>query len=142
MNNPDKYHELSFYTLSLQDKDFTHQHIVDAYAAQTADKDTKPITLFFSLAGLYLLIEKNYSGRQVQQAHQTMAAKTKAFIQIALPENRGEISVSDVAAVPEGPERILMIKQWCASVWSAYATQQKQVIEATDKLPFDTAGPV
>jgi hypothetical protein len=65
MNNIDKYHELSFYTLSLQDKDFIHQHIADAYVARTVDNYIKPIALFFSLAGLYLAIEKKYSGRQV-----------------------------------------------------------------------------
>ena len=138
MTHSDKYHQLSFYTLSLQDKDFIHQHIVDAYAAQTADKDTKPITLFFSLTGLYLLIEKNFSGKQVQQAHQTMAAKTKVFIKISLPENKGELSVVDVLKVPEGVERNLMIKKWCLSVWNAYASQHRQVIEATNKLLFTT----
>jgi hypothetical protein len=137
MNNLDKYHELSFYTLSLKDRDFVHQHIVDAYTAQTANKKTKPIALFFSLAGLYLLIEKNFSGRQVQQAHQKMASKTKVFIKISLPENKGQISIADVLKVPEGSERNLMIKEWCLSVWNAYASQHRQVIEATNKLLFD-----
>ncbi len=73
MTSQEQFHELSFYTLSLQDKYFIHQHIVDAYAAQTADINTKPIKIIFSLVGLYLFIEKKYTGREVQLAHMQMA---------------------------------------------------------------------
>ena len=38
------------------------QHVVDAYAAQTARASTKPITLAFALVGLYLHLEKNQTG--------------------------------------------------------------------------------
>lgn len=70
----DQFNELSFYTLQHPDQVyFIHQHIVDAYQAQTADQNTKPIALTFSLVGLYLYLEKNYTGRQVQQAHMRMA---------------------------------------------------------------------
>lgn len=60
------YEQLSYYTLSLQDNEFIHQHIVDAYAAQMANENTKPISLIFALVGLYLCIEKNYNGREIQ----------------------------------------------------------------------------
>lgn len=115
MNNLDPYHQLSSYTLSLRDKEFIHQHIVDAYTAQTADSNTKPIALFFSLAGLYLFIEKN-------------------FITIQLPVNRGNISAADVLLAPEGHQRDLMIKRWCTSVWNAYAGQHPQIIKAVNGL--------
>lgn len=134
MNNLDPYHQLSFYTLSLRDKEFIHQHIVDAYTAQTADSNTKPIALFFSLAGLYLFIEKNFTGKKVQQAHQTMAEKTKNFITIQLPVNRGNISAADVLLAPEGHQRDLMINKWCISVWNAYASQHPQIIKAVNGL--------
>ena len=48
------YHELSAYTLSHPDPSFIHQYVVDAFAAQTADENTKPIALTFALVGLYL----------------------------------------------------------------------------------------
>lgn len=85
MNQAEAYHELTAYTLSLGDEDFIHQHVADAYSAQTATMDTKAIQLFFALAGLYLLIEKSFTGRQVQQAHQSMALRSKEFIRIDLP---------------------------------------------------------
>jgi hypothetical protein len=58
-SSQDQFHELSFYTLSHPDTVyFIHQHAVDAFAAQTADENTKPIKLTFGLIGLYLFLEK------------------------------------------------------------------------------------
>jgi hypothetical protein len=114
------YAELSFYTLSHAGGDFIHQHVVDAYFAQTADSDTKPITLFFALVGLYLYIEKGQSGRVVQQAHMQIANKTKQFPAIVLPQHRGKITVQHVMQAAAGPERDAMIHAWCRSVWEAY----------------------
>jgi len=123
------YDELSFYTLSLQDKEFIHQHIVDAYTAQTANENTKPISIVFSLAGLYLCIEKNYTGRQVQLMHMKMAKNKKPWPKIDLPEERGDITVNDVLAISPGPERNEMIKEWCRSVWNAYHDSRQTIID-------------
>jgi hypothetical protein len=68
----DAFHTLAFYTLAHPDPAFIHQHAVDAFAAQSADEETRPITLVFALVGLYLLMEKGYSGREVQRAHMRM----------------------------------------------------------------------
>ncbi len=73
----EKYNELSYYTLAHTDPSFIHQHIVDAYAAQHADENTKSITLTFALVGLYLHIEKKYSGKEVQRAHMQLANQRK-----------------------------------------------------------------
>jgi hypothetical protein len=117
-----KFHELSFYTLGHPDKEyFIHQHGVDAFQAQTADEDTKLIGLVFALIGLYLFLEKGYTGKQVQQAHMKMAANKKPWPRLSLPASRGQITVVDVLNTTPGPERDLMIKSWCASVWQAYA---------------------
>jgi hypothetical protein len=43
--------------------------IVDAFFVQTATSTTKSITLWFGLVGLYLYVEKGYTGRKVQQMH-------------------------------------------------------------------------
>lgn len=48
----DLYNELSCYTIAHGDAAFIHQHIVDAFIAQTADESTKPISLTFALVGL------------------------------------------------------------------------------------------
>ncbi len=129
-----KYHELSYYTLSLQDEEFIHQHVVDAYTAQTADSQTKNISLFFALAGLYLFLEKNYTGKQVQEAHQIMASRTKNYPKLNLPEQRGDLTVDNVLAEPEELKRKEMIKRWCVSVWDVYANNHKEIILRTNAL--------
>jgi uncharacterized protein DUF5946 len=115
-----KYYELSYYTLGHADPEFIHQHIVDAFAAQTANGDTKPITLALALIGLYLYLEKGYTGKQVQMAHTSLARRTEEYPTFDLPEDRGEISVADVLSKAAGEERDAMIRTWCASVWQAY----------------------
>jgi len=92
----EQYYELSYSTLALQDATFIHQHIVDAYTAQTADTNTKPIGITFSLIGLHLYIDEKYTGKQVQQAHLKLAKKRKDWPSFNLPEQRGDIRVTDV----------------------------------------------
>jgi len=133
MTIQEQYHELSFYTLSHKER-FIHQHIVDAFAAQTADTNTKSVTIFFSLAGLYLFVEKNYTGKQVQDAHIQMAKKPKEYIKVILPESRGSITVKNVLDTPPGVDRDDMIRQWCVSVWTAFSNQHDKIIFLTEKL--------
>jgi hypothetical protein len=134
MTTQEQYYELSFYTLNRNDKDFIHQHIVDAYIAQTANANTKPIAIFFSLAGLYLFVEKTYTGKQVQNAHLQMAKQPKDYPKITLPESRGNITVKNVLDTPPGTERDEMIRQWCISVWNAFANEHNKIITLTEKL--------
>lgn len=116
-----EFDELSYYTLEHADKNyFIHQHAVDAFTAQTADKNTKPISLTFSLLGLYLYCTKLYTGKQVQRAHMKLAENKKTLPMLPLPENRGIITVSDVLKTKPGYPRDLMIKEWCNCVWAAY----------------------
>ena len=66
MSNDELFGQLSFYTLSHPDSDyFIHQMAVDAYTAQTATEDTKQIGLVFTLVGLYLFAEKNFTGKEI-----------------------------------------------------------------------------
>jgi hypothetical protein len=122
------YHELTCYTLAHPDPSFIHQHVVDAYAAQHADETTKPIGIVFALAGLYLYLEKDFTGRQVQKAHMRLANHRKQWEQPTFPLERGAVVISDVVAAPAGEQRDALIREWCASVWSAWREDREQVI--------------
>jgi len=127
------FHELTYYTLGHPDlKYFIHQHIVDAYKAQCADENTSSIGLYFSLAGLYLYLEKGYTGRQVQRAHMHIAKNKQSWPKLALPDSRGEVTITDVVQCAPGPERDQKIKDWCRSVWEAYRTVQNEIRRWTD----------
>jgi len=111
---------LAVYTLTHGDVAFIHQHVVDAFAAQHATTETKPIAITFALVGLYLHVERGLSGRQVQRAHSMLAKRTRRWPTFPLPERRGVMTVIDVMTAPAGPERDRAIDAWCASVWDAY----------------------
>ncbi len=113
------FEELFFYTLSHHDGDFfIHQLAVDAYTAQTVDKDTKRISIVFALVGLYLFVERGYTGREIQKAHMALAKYKDKLPEVFIPDKRGDITVEDVLA--EKNNRDEMIKEWCKSVWNAY----------------------
>ena len=131
----EKYYALSYYTLAHRDPRFIHQHIVDAFTAQTARQDSKPISIAFALIGLYLFVEKDYTGMQVQLAHMELAKRKRKWPTFHLPELRGDIRVADVLLRPEGKERDAMIRDWCASVWQAYNDSHTKVRDLfTDSL--------
>lgn len=116
----DLYNELAFYTLAHPDPAFLHQLAVDAYTAQNANESTRPIALVFALVGLYLHLEKSYSGKQVQHAHMQLANRSKTWPRLPLPAERGEIRIDHVLAADPGPARDALIERWCASVWQSW----------------------
>lgn len=100
----DAYHELQCYTLAHGDPAFIHQHVADAWTAQHADEHTRPIALIFALVGLYLHVEKGFTGRHVQHVHMALARRKRNWPSFALPRQQGSITVSQVIAAPAGPE--------------------------------------
>jgi len=120
LKNDDLYNELAFYTLAHPGPNFIHQHAVDAFTARNANESTKAIAVVFALAGLYLHLEKGFTGKQVQRAHVQMANRSKAWPQLPIPVDRGEVRVEDVLKAEPGPDRDAMIERWCESVWQTW----------------------
>jgi hypothetical protein len=120
MTPEEAYTELSYYTLAHRDPSFIHQYVVDAFAAQQADEQTNPIKLTFALVGLYLHVEKQFSGKLVQRAHMDLARQKRVWPSFTLPRDRGLLTVADVLAAPAGPERDEAIHDWSASVWGVF----------------------
>ena len=123
------YDELCAYSLSLRDAKFIHQLVVDAWAAQHVDEKSKPIGIAFALIGLYLHLEKGYSGKEVQRAHMRLANRRKQWPRFTVPASRGNMTASDVLAIPPGPDREHAIERWCVSVWHTWRESHEQVRE-------------
>lgn len=132
-SDEDLRNELSYYTLSHGDPSFIHQNAVDAYTAQHADENTKPIATVFALVGLCLHLEKDFTGRQVQQMHMRLAKHRKQWPRLMPPAQRGDITVSQVMAASPGKARDEMIHTWCASVWRAWRESRQQILELLKK---------
>lgn len=121
------YEALQCYTLELRDLAFIHQHVVDAWAAQHADQHTKPIGLTFALVGLYLHLERGFTGRQVQRAYMTLGRSRRRWLPLPLPRERGHVTATEAMAAPPGPARAQAIDAWCASVWHAHRESQAAI---------------
>ncbi|HZW04977.1 MAG TPA: DUF5946 family protein [Anaerolineaceae bacterium] len=121
------YDQIAFYTLAHPDPGFIHQYAVDAFAAQFADEHDKPIKVAFALAGLYLHLERGYTGREVQLAHMRLAKERKEWPRFSLPAERGSVTPFDVLRAEPGPERDRAIRAWSASVWEAWKDSHARV---------------
>ena len=84
------FYELCYYTITHPEPNFIHKYVVDAFAAQTADKKTKPITITFALVGLYLHLKKNFTGKEVQQPICNLL-NIKNYGRISNYQKKGEI---------------------------------------------------
>ena len=121
MTEQEAHNELQAYTLGHGNVAFIHQHVVDAWGAQQAQPADKPVRIVFSLAGLFLKIERDFTGRQIQNAHRELARQNRKSGTFVFPQNRGAMTVVDVMKQAEGNERDRAIDRWCESVWSAWS---------------------
>ena len=131
----DLFDELSFYTMSLRDPEFLHQNAVDAFAAQHVDETTKPIKTVFALIGLYLTLEKGFTGRQVQLAHMRLARQRRHWPRIPPIAERAPVTVVDVLTAEPGTARNQAIRDWCRAVWEPWQSQREVIVQlARDEL--------
>jgi hypothetical protein len=120
------YDEVYVYTMGRPG--FILQHVVDAYGAQSATSDSKPMAIVFALVGLYLRVEKHCSGTRVQKVHTHLARRRRAWPVMDLPRDRGDITVADVLAAPAGLERDQAIDAWCMCVWNAFHASRPHIL--------------
>lgn len=90
--------------------------------------ETKPIAAVFALIGLYLHVERDFTGLQVQQVHMQLGRQTHQWPPITFPSHRGDVTAADVLTVPEGEERDRAISDWCRSVWQAYQPNRQTIV--------------
>lgn len=126
--------ELSYYTLGHGDPAFIHQHLVDAYGAQHVRHSKSAIGAAFALAGLYLAVERGFTGRQIQKMHMRMARMSKQWPRFEPPKDVGPLTVADVLAGQPGPRRDRELMRWCASVWTGWWPEQGRVRDMVE--PF------
>ncbi len=122
------FDELSFYTLAHADPAFLHENSADAWRAQQADETTKPMTVVFAVIGLYLYLEKGFTGKQVQMAHMRMARHRRSWPKLPLPAQRAKLTVADVVAAEPGAARDVMIRNWCAAVWETWQESRPMIV--------------
>jgi hypothetical protein len=129
-----RFSDLSCSTVTRQDAEFIHQHAVDAYAAQHSGGTTRNITVAFGLIGLYLALEKGYTGRQVQLAHMHIARIQKNWPHMEPPVKPAGITVMDVPGAGTDAEKDAMIRRWMVAVWASWEDRKEWVRETTVRI--------
>jgi hypothetical protein len=123
------YNELYVYSGTRGREFFILQLVVDAHGAQAATQDTKPIAIVFALVGLFLHVERGYTGLQVQQVHMRLGRTKHQWPTIALPDHRGGITAADVLKAPAGSARDAAISDWCRDVWQAFSGNRATILQ-------------
>ena len=108
---------------------FILQHVVDAYTAQTASDGSKPMGVIFALVGLYLHVERQFSGGEVQKVHMQLGRQKRQWPAITLPRDRGSMTAADVLVASEGRARDHAIDEWCRSVWTAFCDSRQTIVD-------------
>jgi len=121
----ERYQQLSFFTLSQNYTEFIHQLIVDAYGAQHSGPTTKSIRTIFSLIGLCLVTENNFTGRQVQKVHSIIPKQQ--WQKLTAPTVPVTFTVADVLNSGSDEERIMAIKKWGRSEWERWEEYHEHV---------------
>jgi hypothetical protein len=84
--------------------------------------------LVFSLVGLYLHVEKRFTGLEVQQAHQKLSRTKRQWPSIHLPQERGVLTAVEVLAEPAGVKRDTAIDRWCETVWKSFNGSRETIV--------------
>ena len=116
-----------------------HQTSVDAYAAQHGGPRTPPITAFFALSTLYLVLEREFTGQEGRQAHSYIATNfgLSDWPRLEAPTRRGAVTVMDVALAGTAEELATGIHEWGQSVWKSWSGTHDQVRRTTDLMLID-----
>jgi hypothetical protein len=112
-----------------------HQTTVDAYTAQHAGPATRPLSVWFALNTLYLVLERGWTGTQGREAHGHLARTLPpgTWTPLPLPGPRGDVDVLDVALAGGGQELAEAIASWGRAVWGAWSHVHDEVRAATDR---------
>jgi copper oxidase (laccase) domain-containing protein len=77
--------------------------------------------------GLYLAVERGYTERAVQQAHQRLAACSREWPRFMAPEQVGDVTVADVTQAQPGRARDDALRTWVAAVWDAWRADRATI---------------
>jgi hypothetical protein len=130
------FFELTYWTLAHKDILFIHQYAVDAYEAQHAGRRTRAITVAFGLVGLYLALEKGYTGRQVQLPHMKIGKTRQDWPRLEPPENPAALTVMDVIRAGSDPEKEDMLMRRAEAVWQSWEPRHEWVRDVTERVLF------
>jgi len=125
--------KLSGYIAQGYDEEFIQQMSIDTYEAQHAGGTTKNIAGAFGLIGLYLSLEKGFSGKEVQRAHMDLANRSKEWPRFGPSPSKWKMTVKNV--VDAGPKKSKkMIHLWAKATWKEWEFEKERIIGLMNKV--------
>ncbi len=104
-----------------------HQLAVDAYGAQHAGAPSPPIATAFGLIGLYLALERGWSGTAVRGAHQYLAQRHSTWPRFRGRADGSVLTVAEVAGAIAPDDHANRVQAWARSVWDSWAPEHPHV---------------
>jgi hypothetical protein len=119
-----------------------HSLTVDAYAAQHAGGRHPDKSVCIHLIGLHLVLDRGVAPTGVARHHQRLATAVKAWPHFPPPENRGTLTVYDVATAASSEEHARLVRLWAAQVWQAWRDHHPAISAlASQHLDLPTSRP-
>jgi Family of unknown function (DUF5946) len=106
-----------------------HQLTVDAYAVQHAGGPHPDKSLDLHLCGLYLVLEGGHRSPEVPALLQRIASAVTEWPRWPPPEDRGALTVCDVALADSAEAHADLVRDWASSVWRAWAGHHTAVAD-------------
>jgi Family of unknown function (DUF5946) len=99
----------------------SHQLLVDTYTAQHVGPNAAAITGAFALVGLYLALERGWSGLEVRDAHQALANRYRDWPRFAgAARAQAAVTVEDLALAATTSQYAETLHRWARAVWASW----------------------
>ncbi len=99
----------------------THRLVVDAYALQHPDRYCRSgKSLAAHLTGACVFIE-NPDEPELNRVVQRWLSRNPSLTRLTPPEERGRVTVADVAVARDPEEHDLRVRAWAMSAWQAWS---------------------
>ncbi len=105
----------------------THQLTVDTYAVQHAGGVHPDKSVAVHLAGLYLTLVRQHRPATVAPLQQRLANRIKSWPHFPLPENRGPLTIFEVAYTSSFRQRVDIVRRWASQVWMAWTAHHARI---------------
>jgi hypothetical protein len=113
-----------------------HRLTVDSYAAQHPGRETPQTTqsVIVHLTALNLVLNRDFSFEMATEKMGQLIEEYKDdFSWLEPPENRGDITVIDVAGAHDLEEHTELVRDWARSVWEAWEQHHSTLEQWTQR---------
>ncbi len=110
-----------------------HQLTVDSFAAQHAGGAHPDKSVAIHLCGPYLVFKCRLPPTRIPRCHQHLANTVEAWPQFDPPDDRGSLTVFDVAMCDSPEEHIETVREWAGGVWAAWSRYHADVEDLVNR---------